>query len=241
MELQGTNWQYVFFGFIIAGFVLFVFLRAFKYLLPIVLKNTAQLSMAYRIFPVAETMVWVFYFSWYIFRFSEINPYYTIAIIFILLIIIFWISRYFLKDLIAGIIFRASGKFKTGDIIMFKEIKGKVRKFRVDCLEIESPENRVVYIPYGKLIDRTAIKSESTDQTMSYSFLLETKKNKPQEEIIKNIRRYLLSMPWSSVKKDPEVVLREQSEHHYLIEITVFPLDKQYAKKIENLTLKKFG
>ncbi|MCF8368739.1 MAG: mechanosensitive ion channel family protein [Bacteroidales bacterium] len=241
MELQAANWNTIFTGFLILGMVLFALMRGLRYFLPVIFKDPERHTLAGRIFPVVELVLWILFFSWYVFRFAEIRSYYTIAVFAAIFIILVWVSRFFFKDLIAGIVFRASGKFSVGDMIKIGKTNGKIKKFRWDALEIESQDNKVIYLPYNKLIEQTAIKSESTDQSSAYSFLLEMKKEDNEADTIQRIKSYLLSMPWGSVKKGPEVIVREQSANHYLIEITVFPLDKQYSGKIESLVFKKFG
>lgn len=240
MELQNTNWQNFFFDFILAGLILFVIFKIIRFLLPILVKSFKKASPVISYFPIFETAGWLFFFSWYTFRFAEIKSIYALVIASVLLVIIFWISRFFLKDLIAGLIYRSSDRFKPGDQLNLDEWKGTIKKFRLTVLEIESSEGNTLFIPYNKLIDAVNIRSDRTDQTASYTFLLETKLTKSLDETLGDIKYYILSLPWSSVQKSPQLVLREQSDERLLVEVTVYPVDKTYTKKIENEITKKY-
>ncbi len=240
MDIQITTWQNIFFSFLLVGILLLVLFRLLRYILPVFFKDHKQLRQIIKVMPLIETAGWLLFFSWYTFRFAEIKSLYALVIIGILLVLVFWITRYLTRDLIAGMIFRVSGRFNEGDIIIHDNRKGIIKKFRFDTLEVESTDGQIIYIPFGELQSGITIKGESTDQTAAYSFLLECRKKNTPEETITNIRNYLISLPWSSVQKMPLVVIREQSEALYLIDVTVYPVEKPFAKKIETLTIEKF-
>ena len=240
MNLQYTNWQAIFFDFLVGGLVILVLFRLFQFILPVFLARNKKNRSVFRVLPVVETVSWLFFLSWYTFRFTEIKSLYAFVVIGILLILIFWISRYFLKDLMAGMFFRTSGRFKEGEVIVHKKSKGVIKKFGIQSLEIESQEGQIIYIPYSKLMDSLTIKSESTEQSAAYTFVFNILCTLSQEDSIGEIRSFLISLPWSSVQKIPVVIIREHTESHYTVEVTVYPIEKTYGKKIEQLTLENF-
>lgn len=240
MEIQYTNWQAIFFNFILFGLILFAFFRLIRFLLPILVKNFKKAQSYLSYLPIIETSGWLFFFSWFTFRFAEIESIFALVMAGILGFIIFWISKFFLKDLIAGLVFRTSGKFKEGDRIMLDGLKGSVKKFGLIELEVESSEGSTLIIPYSKLTEAINIKSEGADQTSSYSFSMEVKRTQSQEKTVNNIQNFVLSLPWSSIQKNPLVVIREQSEKLFTVDVTAYPVDKGFANKIEMETKKRF-
>ena len=240
MNVEYTNWQAVFFDFLVGGLIIFVVFRLLQFVLPVFLTNSKKRKNVFRISPVVETIFWLLFFSWYTFRFAEIMSLYAFVVIGILLILIFWVSRFFLRDLMAGMFFRASGRFKEGEVLIYKKNKGAIKKFGTQSLEIESFEGQVIYIPYSKLQDSIMIKSESTEQSAAYTFAFNILNTTTPEDSINSIRKFVVSLPWSSIQKSPLVMISEQASGHSTVEVTVYPIEKIYGKKIEHLTLEKF-
>lgn len=238
--MQYSNWQAVFFDFLVGAGLILVIFRLIQYALPVLLANRKKYQRILHAVPVIETAVWVFFLSWFTFRFSEIRAVYTLVVVGILIILIFWISRFFLKDLIAGMFFRTSGRFKEGEVISHENQKGFIKKFGIQALEIESQEGQIIFLPYSKLFESYTIKSESKEQSAAFSFVLVIPRSHSHDEIIHLIRAFLISLPWSSVQKAPTVYIREQTENQYTVEVTAFPVEKIYGKKIESMTRAKF-
>lgn len=241
MDIQYTNWQAVFFDFLIAGLVILSIFRLLGYLLPVFLRRVKKSRPILRSLPVAEASVWVLYLSWYVFRFAEIRSVFTFVVIIILLVLLYWLSRYFVKDLVAGIVFRVSGRFREGEIIVYGDIHGRLRNFRLLSVEIETPEGQLVYISYSSLAEAPSVKRESTDQSTAFSFVLNTPDNKTREDTILEIRHFLVSLPWSSARKSPSVAIRKQESGQFEVEITVFPIEKAFGRRIEQLTITRFS
>lgn len=240
MEIQYTSWQAIFFNFILVGLILFAFFRLIRFLLPILVKNFKKTQSILSYLPIIETSGWLFFFSWFTFRFAEIESIFALVTAGILGLIIFWISKFFLKDLIAGLVFRTSGRFNEGDRIKLDGLKGSVRKFGLVELEVESTEGSTLFIPYSTLTEAINMKSEDADQTSAYSFSLELKRTLSQEETVSVIQNFVLSLPWSSIQKNPVVLIREQSEKLFAVDVTAFPVDKGFTRKIEMETKKRF-
>jgi small-conductance mechanosensitive channel len=146
-----------------------------------------------------------------------------------------------MKDLVAGIIFRVSGKFREGEVIIHDSMKGTIKNFRIQSIEIETFDGKVIYIPYGKLIDSTTVKHESTDKSAAYSFTFLAPDELSAEEITDTIRQFLVSLPWSSSRKRPVATIREHASGKFTVEVTVYPIEKAFGKKIEQVTRDKFG
>lgn len=241
MTTQAINWQAVFFDFLVGAFLIFIFFRLVQYLVPVLLAKRKKYQNILRMLPVVETIFWLLFFSWYIFKFAEIMSIYTLIISGILLVLIYWISRFFLKDLIAGMFFRTNGRFKEGEVISQGNYKGFIRKFGLQSLEIESHEGQIIFIPYSKLLDSHYIKSESEEQSAAYTFSITLNRTLSREETIDQIKSFIISLPWSSIQKTPVILLKEQSEESFFAEITAFPIEKDFGRKIEQITIQEFS
>lgn len=238
--MQTPNWQPIFFDFVVSAVFILALFRFISFILPVLLANTKKYRKTSRFLPVTETAVWLLFFSWYTFKFWEVMSIFSFVVIAILLILVFWISRFFLKDLIAGMFFRTSGRFKEGEVISLENYKGFIRKFGLQSLEIESQEGQIIFLPYSKLLGSYTIKIESEEQSAAFSFTFDMQAKNTPEETIKEIRSLLISMPWSSVQKNPVVSLKEGVNEQYTIEVTAFPIEKEYGKRIEHICLEKY-
>lgn len=240
MNNQYSNWQPVFFDFLVAGLVILLFFRLLQFVLPVLLFRKRKNRSIMRSLPVVETGTWLLFFSWYLFRFAAIMSIYAFVVTGILLTLIFWISRFFIKDLMAGIFFRVSARFREGEVIIYKGHKGTIKHFGTQSLEIESPGGQILYIPYSRLMETLNIKHESTDQSAAYNFSLKISPLPHPEESIKKIRTFLISLPWSSTHKKPAVLIQEKAEGYYKADVTAYPVEKAFARRIEQLTREEF-
>ena len=146
MNIPYSNWQAVFFDFLVGALIIFSLFRLIQYILQVFSSRSGRYKALKKALPVVETVFWVLYLSWYTFRFAEIRSVYAFVVIAILFVLFFWISRYYFKDLIAGIVFRASGKFREGEVIIHDNLKGTIKRFRLQAIEIESQDGQIIYI-----------------------------------------------------------------------------------------------
>lgn len=241
MQISNSTWQGLFLSFIALSLLLTLIFRLLRYILPLINHNKTFLERMHKTLPVVEVISWFVFLSWFVFRFAEIMQVYALIILTILFFLLFWISRYLLKEVIAGVIFRSTGNYKIGDQLVLEEQGGTIRRFKLNLVEIENSEGEIVCIPYSYLAGHITIKRERDEQTSAYTFVLETSINSTAEKIAGDIKSFILSLPWSSVRKMPVVLLLEENETRFLFEITVYPVEKSMAKKIELEVRKKFA
>ena len=241
MEITGPDPALLFIRFIGWGGAIFLLLRLLRFLLPLLLYRYKPKKILIRIFPVFELVVWVVFLAWFIFLFSEADELFVYVVLAILLMVLFWISRYWVKDLIAGVIFRASSRLKAGDILRFEDLKGTVTNFGSFSLELETQDNQAIFIPYSKLIDAVNIKSEPTGKSQGYTFVLTCARTDDPTTLMQEVKTAIISTPWVSVNKMPQVRLLTQTDSDIEFEVTVFPVDPSFTGKIESQVTEKFG
>ncbi|MFH1937176.1 MAG: mechanosensitive ion channel domain-containing protein, partial [Bacteroidota bacterium] len=201
MEITGPDPAHLFLRFIGWSVALFLFIRLLRFLLPVLFYKEKPRLFIFKVFPVAELLFWLIYLSWFVFLFSEAKEIYVFVVLAILLMVLFWISRFWIKDLIAGVIFRSSTRLKAGDMLHFGEITGTIKKFGNYSVELETQDNQTVFIPYGKLVDDVNIKSERTGQSKGYTFSLECSRKEELNAVMQQIRSTIFSTPWVSVTR----------------------------------------
>lgn len=238
--MQNTNWQAVFFDFLVAGVIILVIFRLLRYLLPLLFARRQGKAMLLRALPLIEMPAWAIYLSWYTLRFAEIRSVYAFVVTGILLVILFWFSRFLLRDLIAGVVFRATGRFRQGEVILHGQVKGNIREFRLLSMEVETADGQSVFIPYSALAGSVTVKQESADQAAAYNFSFPVAVSMNAEEAAVSIREYVAALPWSTIHKVPSVSLRKEAKDT-VAEVTAYPLEKSFGKTIERHTANHFG
>jgi small-conductance mechanosensitive channel len=241
MNQLNSVWQGIFFDFLLTGVIILLLFRLLQFLLPPLLAQRRKYRQILPVLPVLETTVWLLYFSWFTFRFAAAGAVYALVVMGVLLVLIFWISRFYLKDLIAGMFFRLSKRYREGEIIAYEGWMGTIQRFGIQSLEIRTQEGQIVYIPYGKLQESLTVKSESEAQSAAYSFVLTLNRKEPVPDLQQKVLQHLVSLPWSSVHKVPDVVLKETQDNGLKIEVTVYPIEKVFGKQIEVSTRNLFG
>ncbi len=241
MQQLTQNWRDVFIGFLILGILLFLLFRLVHYFVPILLKNKKGHDKLRRFLPGIEMVSWLIFFSWYSLKFYAQYNIYTLIVLGIIVIIAFWISRFLIKELIAGVVFKIAARYDEGDRIQSGQHSGTIKKLHFNSVEIEASDGQIVFIPYSKLSGEITIKNDSVGQTSAHTFQLETLRKDEPGIISGNINNFILSLPWSSVTTNPQVTLLDQEGEKYKFDITCYPVDKSYAKKMEQKVLDKFG
>ncbi len=241
MDIVQSEWSQIFGRFILWGIVLFVLFSLIRFGFPYLLRDKKKKYLIQKYFHLAELIVWIFFFSWFLFVFAEIKSLFVFIIFGLLLGVIYLLFRFWLIDIIAGVIFRNSNRINQGDSIQIKELSGKVIKIGTRTIEIENDEGNSVYIPYRKLASAIYSRTESVAQTSGYSFELETSLEEDIDLITENIKSSIIALPWSSIKKSPQISLKGQTDKSLIFNITIYSIDKSFSSKIENHVRNKFS
>lgn len=220
---------FVFSGIII--FILFRYIHKFSRTVKLTNKSKQQLQ---RNIPYVEILVWLIFLSWSIGYFLYKNDVFAVVISVIILLGVFWFSRYALKNIVAGFIFRSTSGFFVDDQIEVNNIFGRIVKLSYLFVEIESSKGNQLQIPYSQIEDKIRKKSTSGDLASGYSFEIEIEQKADFEKITKLIEQTIISSPYSALNKWPKIEITEQTDKHKILEITVFALNKKYHQIIED-------
>ncbi len=239
MDIVQTEWSQIFGRFLIWGIILFVLFTIIRFGFPYLMRNKKKASQLLKYFRLVELFIWLFFFSWFLFRFAEVKSLFAFVIFGIQLGILYLIFRFWLTDLIAGIIFKNSNQIDVGDSIQYEKHLGKIIKIGGRSIEIENEDGNSVFIPYRKLTSAIFSRTESSEQTSGYSFELETSFEEDIDKTIEQIKSSIIALPWSSIRKSPQISLKGQTDKSLIFNVTIFAIDRSYFGKIENQHIKK--
>jgi hypothetical protein len=231
MDFEFSNFAIV--EFLFYAVILFFFLRIIKIVVPVLLERKNYRKNLGKHYPLIELFAWFLFFAWAIRHFLENNRLYAFGL-FIALVVIIFLVLWFSKDFIAGIIFKVNERFSVNEWVKISDYSGKIVDLGRRTIEIELETGESVFIPYTIAMKEILIKSNPAEMIISHTFSQKTSKKFSLLETIDKIKIAILSLPWSSLKKEPTIKPVAEDKSSFTFEITIYSPEKKYFHKIEN-------
>lgn len=191
--------------------------------------------------PIAEVSFIIFYCLSYLPKAVATNFMFSIILGFSLIFIIGIIIWFALKDIILGYILRSNNSLKPGNKLTIDNQTGNIKKLALRNLILDINNNNNIHIPYSKVINSKIINNEKLEKGGNqYSFKIEIEKLKPYNIIIEDLKKEILSSPWSSVNETPKIELLNDNNKTYTFMLDVYLIDKNFSKDLESRLMKKF-
>ncbi|MBU0489757.1 MAG: mechanosensitive ion channel family protein [Bacteroidetes bacterium] len=225
--------------FLLYGAIIFAFFRLLHFLLPYVILRQDDQRIARRSLPFVEMVAWVLYLIWALQFFYLHSRLFVSGPALLLLILIFIVSWFALRDIIAGVIFKTGRSFRINQQISVGGFGGKIMALHLRTIELETETGEIVSLPYSRVLGQVIVKSHPAERILSHSFRIHLVRSKPLLESIEEIRRDILNMPWVSVKKTPRIRAVEETESEFVLEISVFSIEADYFFRIEKAIREK--
>jgi len=238
LEIEFSN--FAIYRFILTGILIFFIFRFLKFLIPIFFKKKHRRKTVEKFFPIAELTFWLAFFGWAIEYFLAHNQLFALGVFVILIFISFWISMYVLKDIIAGVVFKAGGMFSLHEMVAIGDYKGKICNFGQQSLELETEAGQTIFIPYSVAMKAVKLKVGQSESLAGHSFELKIPKKKELEKLTTDLKTSILNLPWSSLNKMPVIKLSDNSAQQYTLKLTVYALDEKYFYRIESYLREKY-
>jgi len=233
MDIVQNDWQNIIGKMLLWGLIILLIFIPVRFALPYIFRKKTNTAKRIDQWRLLQLMVWIFYFTWFLFLFAEIGSWFTAIVAGVLLGILFLLYRYWLADVVAGILFKNQNKLHYGDIIHFENIKGKIVNLGYRYVEIENQDGYSIYLPYSRMQSGIIMKSESQVISSVYTFdlVVHTDENYPQ--LAEKIKSNLVALPWVALNKEPVVKLKERSGDKSVITVSVSTIDRSFTTKIE--------
>ncbi len=220
---------------------LFAFFRLMTWLVPLLVLNARRRRYAWRYAALAELFLWIFFLVWSVNFLSHNNELYALGLFLILFLFTLYSAWIGLKDFVSGALFKSTGNFSINESIRVGEYSGRVIRFGRTGLVLETGSGETIFIPYTYLSGKVIVKSHPAETILSYTFRMEVPGTAYLPDTINDIRTYILTLPWSSLVKEPQVKAAGETKNGQLLEITVFSIEKDYFMEMENLVKERFG
>jgi len=237
-DIQFSSFELI--GLAFMALLLFAVIRTAEKLIPYLIKDYENKRGFKRYFTVVEIFIWISFTIFAIQKLSDSNQVYSFGLFILLMLVGFWILWFYLRDYIGGGIFKLNRKFEISDTVQINEYQGKIIALGNHRLELEAENGEIIYIPYSQLSNAVIVKLHPGEKVLSHSFTISTSNNKKLGEIQEEIRYEILSLPWSSIKKEPTVKLIHEDKENLVFEIVVYTLKKEYLFQMEQGIRDKF-
>jgi small-conductance mechanosensitive channel len=236
--LTFSNIELILFGSL--ALLLFVFMILLKRFLPFIIKSQAKKTFLKHYLTIFEVSIWLLFIIISIQQFSNSNHLYAWGLFILLMLSSMWLLWFWVKDFVAGALFKMNKDFRENDIIQVDNFEGTIIEMSQRKLKIESDSGEIIYIPYTQLQKMAIIKVHPGEMVLSHAFTIRTAKSDSQDLLQEKIRFEALSLPWSSIKRPPQIEIIHEDKESCVFEVNVYSLEKQYFFKIEQEIRKKF-
>ncbi len=223
---------------VIAG--TFFLIRLTGYLNKFLIKRHLKWKVLPRLFPLFELIVELSVVLWTINFLFQSKSYYNIIVIGIIIIFIGFFSWFLFRDLIAGYIFRIQNNFRSGIEIQLGETSGRLIEMRATHIIIETSEGKTVKIPYSRISSEIVSEQPAESITEDSVLTLQVTNNKSLPETEEKIRKALLNSPWRLLHREPVIKLKTQNEKHFVFEIQVKTRNRKHQQYLYISLLKQF-
>ncbi len=226
--------QFAIIKVLIFAFALFLIIKLFERIAKVVFVKRIYRLYFQRYYPILETVVWLLFVLWSIDQIFKDRLYYSVALILIILVTLVWISWFAVRDFIAGIIFKAQDVYEAGQWIKISEIEGRLKSIGYLSLEIEIESGEIIKFPYSKITGVIHSISDPEEHSNHHRFEIELNRTNSLKENVESLRQIILNSPWTLLTKAPQIQLLEENENHFVFEIFVYSISKEFFRNIEN-------
>ncbi len=225
---------------ILLAISLFFVFRLLSWILPMLMLRKDKRKHAWRYTSLFELGAWIIFMIWSVNFLIDSSLIYAIGLFIILFFFTFYTVWIAIKDFVAGAFFKTISHFKINETLKIGDYTGKILKFTPTAILLETESGESIFLPYSFLFGKVIIKSNPTETILSHTFRIEVPASGNLSGIINNIYKDILNMPWSSLKKSPQIKPIIETNTGHLLELTIFSIEKEYFLEMENLIKEKY-
>lgn len=194
-----------------------------------------------RLFPIIVSIIWIVLIFWSAHFLFKLKSYYDIVVISIVIIISAFTGWFFIKDFIAGIVFRLQNDYTEGDILHFNDTGGIISSLSLTHVMIISNDDQMLSIPYSRISNEITIQNAKITALDNNTSLIITDKKNDVKTTLNNIYKEITTSPWRIPNKKPAVRFIGEDNSNYKFEIKVEVRNKKHLNNIIEQVEQKFS
>ena len=143
--------------------------------------------------------------------------------------VVLGLSWFALRDLVAGMFWKAGNACQKGDAIRFDDISGRVARLGFRIIDVETEQGDRVFVPYSKLQGQALVVSREQFGESRHVFEIEIPANRSTGEVGRAVARLAMLCHGTSLSRLPRV--RQVAGDR--LEVTVFALWSEPVADLE--------
>lgn len=181
---------------------------------------------------VLELILWTIIIFWSANIFLSSRSYYPVLVITLAIIFTLMVTWFYLKDIVAGYIFRLRHNPVKGQTFTCDAVHGSVRTLGISQLTIETGEGQWLRVPYSSVVTRS-ISLQSPRQVVAGETTLALSVNKwcNPSAMERTIKKVLAQAPWCIASKPISIQFVPEEN---TVKISFFLLDQVYAQSVKD-------
>lgn len=211
--------------FITTAFLLFLAFRVLRFV-------SYRVSLVRKYYPLIiglELGLWITFLFWLINHFFKSKPYYNNLVLVLVLTAVILLVWFYIKDVVAGFLFRIKHNPMVGQLIESPEGVGAIKKLSASQIMVEEEGRKIIRIPYSKILNKSiSIASDDIHAASEVVIRLGTDSGTDLNDMERRIRLVLLQSPWCVPHKP--IRIEFPSNENGGIEIAFHLVDKSFAE-----------
>lgn len=214
-----------YFLFAITATLLFILFRVIR----LVSFRIRGLRRFYALLVALELSIWMIFLFWLIQYFFWDKSYYNELILVLVVAAVFLLVWFYIKDVVAGFLFRIAHNPSIGQLLYSDEADGVIKKMDASHVSVEHEGGETIRVPYSRLLGKSlSLKTADSSSASEVVFRIENLSGQDHRELEKQIRLMLLQSPWCVPSKPIRIVFLPHPEEG--IEIAMHLLDKGFTE-----------
>ena len=196
------------------GVVLFLAFRFLQRLIDGLTGLRRFFTPLYKLLPLVEATLWLFYVVWAVGAVFAERPYYNAALLLVLALVLALVSWFAARDWIAGTILRVQDAYEVGQKIRIGEIEGSIRRIGHLTLEVELSDGAQAKIPYSRISGQVRSQIRPDALANFHHFSIDIPAAIPADEARQMLHAAILNSPWAAFDREPQLKLLAETATH---------------------------
>lgn len=214
-------------------------LRILKLVVKRIGENSRWINKVDNIEPLFGLVVWLIAVFWAVYYLFYDKNYYNFIVFALIGLLVVAFSWFFVKDFMAGILFKTQNNFVPGEVVQLMGVSGKLRAMLLTHVSIYTDDGEVVKIPYSKVSGEIISKKSVSGQVGCNYFEIKVPKKEELETYLNLFEKILLASPWRIKDSKPDVKLKSETDDFYVFEIHFEARSEKHLKYVADYLRKR--
>lgn len=225
---------------LVVVFSAYFILNIVRVILKKLLENNLFIRKTNQLSHILEPTIWAvvgFGLTKYLF---QGETFYNLIITISVVIISVLIGWFFIKDFIAGIIFKIQNTYTKGDYLQIGDLSGQLESMLLTHISVLTKDGRILKVPYSKVSNEIILERTKKKTYEDFTFTLSTNKKENIKNTENAIHNLLLASPWLVNNSQLSVTFVEEIENNYKFEIQVQVRNSNHLENLKEGLSKRF-